>query len=381
MLLVALPIAGAVATAFSNRDDGPPKLRRDGSRVVVAVGDTSPLPARDVPTAFELTYLVERYDPNGIVESTEVLTVRRPFDGHIVTLRDGKRSGERVTRLGELTLVTPQGPRSLPVPPAPSGSDLRGDFVFGDVPASVAAPREQREVAGRRCQVYRIGTSLLTGELKPPGSVKGEQADVCFDGSGLLLEEVWWKDGRAIRRKVATKLTERPIPDSRFRFENTETIGFDAGQAFLKEIDPTSSVEGPIWQLPAAPTGFSFVGRYVAQPPDLNVFESPLEAEQQGPSSLVQADVWMRGPDYIILTNTLVTNSKGLPGDPPNERRIELEGVGEARAVYDPRGNYVRADFPDARFVRLTASLPMKELIELSGTLQPTTGTGVVFRD
>src|SRR4051794_12001996 len=222
LLFVVLPIGYAVYTGVSGGDDGAkrPKLSRAGSvEVPVAPKDRGrPLAFGTEPTSYEVTYRIERYDPDKIQVSQDHLSVRRPFDGRLVSSIDGKQTGDRASRFGTLVLTTGEGPRTLVSPPAPATADLRLATALPDAVANnFVQVRERRRVLGQLCQVYRAGSTVVSGTLVPVNTTAGEHSDFCVDRQGLLLEEVWFKGGHPLQRRVATKRVVNPtLPDSRF---------------------------------------------------------------------------------------------------------------------------------------------------------------------
>ncbi|MEA3076204.1 MAG: hypothetical protein QOF60_1112, partial [Actinomycetota bacterium] len=194
LLLVLLPVGGAIYRAgASSRADTRPALSRAGSTSRGTAAKA--LAFADEPTSFVITYRVERYDPTRVQVSTDEHEIRRPYDARLTSTIDGQVTSVRASRFGALVISTGEGPRSLVSPPAPATSDVRLLTALPDALARhLVELREQREVIGRRCQVYRTGTTVAAGELVPLGSKAGEYADICVDARGLLLEEVWVQD-------------------------------------------------------------------------------------------------------------------------------------------------------------------------------------------
>src|SRR4051794_21603947 len=280
LLFVVLPIGYAVYTGVSGGDDGAkrPKLSRAGSvEVPVAAKDRGrPLGFGTEPTSYEVTYRIERYDPDKIQVSQDHLSVRRPFDGRVQSSIAGKQTGDRASRFGTLVLTTGEGPRTLVSPPAPATADLRLAPALPDAVAeNWVQVRERRKIVGQVCQVYRAGSTIASGTLVPVNTTAGEYADFCVDRQGLLLEEVWFKAGKPLQRRVATKRTIDPtLPDDRFQLGlNEEAITIDQGNGFIRQVDPNSAFEGTVYRLTAPPEGAQYLGRFVVQPPTLSPFQ------------------------------------------------------------------------------------------------------------
>jgi hypothetical protein len=383
LLLVVLPVGVAVASAVSNAGEGGrPSLRRDGSKAI-SDEDVAPLAfSGGAPETYQLTYHVERYDPDRIQESTETITVRRPFDSRIVTVIDGKEVGRRVSRFGALVLSTGQGPKALAAPPAPATGDLH---LATSLPEAVqrgwAEVRERRKVAGETCQVYRVGSTVAAGELVPNGAKKGESADICVDRRGLLLEEVWSKANRPLQRRVVTKRKlDLALTDADFEVKGETVLSIDQGNGFVKRVDPTTSWEGTVYRLPDGPPGFTYEGRVVVQPPKLSPFRNPLD---DGPQTeqVSMVDTWSRGPDLVVFSQTIAASITAIPNDAKTARPLDLGPFGNAATVVDLRSNEVRIELPEDRFIRIAGSLTTKELVELAHGLRAEEGKGLVFLD
>lgn len=380
VLLVIIPLAGAVYRGVTAGGESEvPPLSRKGSALIDADPE-QPLVFARVPAAYSMTYSVERYDKAGIQLSIDHLEIRRPFDARIRSEVNGKPTGERVTRFGVLALTTGDGARSLANPPSPSGSDVRVEPVLADAVADDAAEvREQRRVLGRVCQVYRVGSTIAAGDLVPIRGNPGEHADICIDEAGLLLEEVWVKDGKPLRRRIATRVEEDPaFPDALFILQGETDVGLGQGNGFVRTQDPATTFEGPTYALPVAPEGFAYLGRYAAQPPRLSPFQRELE-ESPTAEQVSQVDVWVRGADVLLLVNTIAADIAALPTKGRVVTPVDLGRVGPGLAVLDLRTSEVRVELPEARFVRLSGTIDRDDLIALARTLVPVVGTGPVF--
>jgi hypothetical protein len=379
LLLVLLPVGGAIYSAWASaRADKRPALSRAGS---TSKGDAArPMAFADEPRSFVITYRVERYDPTKVQVSTDKAEIRRPYDARLTTTIDGKVTGERASRFGALVISTGDGPRSLVSPPAPATSDVRLSTALPDaVDRKLVEVREQREVIGRRCQVYRIGTTVVAGELAPIGSKAGEYADICVDAHGLLLEEVWVKDGLPLQRRVAASLKlDVDLPDDRFTLPGEQALTIEQGNGFLREIEPDSAFEGTVYRLSDPPAGFTFRGRYIVSPPKLSPFQSPLESDS-GVEQVSMVDVWDRGPDLVVLSQTIAAAAVALPDAATGAESVDLP-IGKAASILDLRSNEIRLALPEERFLRLTGTRPAADLVALVRTLRAETGTGLRFR-
>jgi hypothetical protein len=387
LLFVILPIGYAVVTAAGKGDDTSdrPELSRKGSdEVKVAAADKGrPLAFAAEPESYELTYRIERYDPDRVQVSQDEISVRRPFDARIRSSVGGRQTGDRASRFGTLVITTGEGPRTLVSPPSPATGDLRLAPALPDaVSENWVQVRERRRVLGQVCQVYRAGSTVASGTLVPVNTTAGEHSDFCVDRQGLLLEEVWFKDGRPLQRRVATKRVLNPrLPDDRFSLgPNEQALTIDQGNGFIREIDPDSAFEGTVYRMTAPPEGATYVGRFIVQPPTLSPFQSPLETPTERREQVSMIDVWTQGADALVFSQTIAADISALPNNSKTGRPIELGPVGKAAAVVDLRSNEVRAELPEARFLRIAGTYSREQLVDLAGGLRAEEGKGLVFR-
>jgi hypothetical protein len=385
LLLVVLPIAFAVYTAIDSSDDDTPErpeLSRDGSEEVDVAAGSPPLSITDEPDRYELHYRVERYDPDRIAVSEDRIAVRRPFDARVTGLIDGKVVADRASRLGVLAITTGEGPRTLVSPPAPATGDLRLAPALADATdEDWVDVRERRRVVGQVCQVYRFGSTVSAGTLTPVNTTAGERSDVCIDAQGLVLEEVWFKDGVPLQRRVATKRVIDPdLPDSRFTLgAGEQALTIEQGNGFIREVDAASAFEGTVYRLTEPPDGAAFVGRFVVQPPKLSPFQSPLDTQSERSEQVSLVDVWSQGRDALVFSQTIAADIAAVPADAKTAERIELGPIGAAATVLDLRSNEVRAELPEARFLRIAGTYSRQQLVDLAGGLRAEIGTGLVF--
>jgi hypothetical protein len=388
LLFVLLPVGYAVFTAVRGGDDGTgdgrPKLSRDGSKeVTVSKADEGrPLEFGTEPESYELTYRIERYDPDKVQVSQDKISVRRPFDSRVQSSIDGRKTGDRASRFGTLVISTGEGPRTLVSPPAPATADLRLATSLPDALAqNWVEVRERRKVAGQLCQVYRAGSTVVSGTLVPVDTTAGEHSDLCVDRQGLLLEEVWFKDGKPLQRRVVTKrVVGSKLPDDRFQLGlDEQAVTIDQGNGFIREVDPNSAFEGTVYRLTAPPDGATYKGRFVVQPPTLNPFQSPLDGPTAHREQVSLIDVWTRGADTLVFSQTIAADISALPSNSKTAQKIQLGPIGEAATVVDLRSNEVRAELPEGRFLRIAGSFPRQELLDLAGSLRAEEGKGLVF--
>ena len=368
--------------AACDREDAPDpeqraQLTRTGSVRVDAGGPVPQLPA---PSQYRLVYVREELPDKGAARSsTEVHSVRRPFESHVIR-SEGRLPGgdpllERTARLTRsLTRVGRNAANVLGVAPAAAPGDVRlASLLDRAIELGLIERREQRKVLGRRCQVYRTGGSLYEGTLRR--AEPGAHADSCVDGAGLVLEEVIVTEALTTRRIAVELEDEADLDDALFEVgEPTAEVRQGGGSA--RPVDPAAAPLGPFWQLPTPPPGFEHVGRFSVIPPQAEVFGDPT---REGELVATVADVWRRGPDMIV-----VDQGGSLHGVPPyrpdlNAPRRALGELGSAEEHLTAQGPELRVALPQGRFVRVTGTLPVNQLAEVASHLRQVTGTGLVY--
>jgi hypothetical protein len=235
-------------------------------------------------------------------------------------------------------------------------------------------------VAGVECQVYRVGSTVAAGDLVPVGANPGEHADICVDRAGLLLEELWFREGHPLQRRVVVRRrVDPPLSDADFQFRGEQALPVDQGNGFLRNVDPTSAFEGTVYRVTAPPEGFTYRGRVVVRPPKLNPFQSPLDDAPSGEQvSLI--DTWERDGQLLVFSQTIAAGLSAIPNDAKTARPIDLAGeFGRAATVIDLRSNELRIELPEDRFIRIAGSLPVAELVDVAKSLRAESGSGLVF--
>lgn len=366
--IFALVIAvGFGALAFANwwtsRED-----LREGSKVTSEGGRV--LGVGRIPTTYTAVYRVEIRAGRSPVTTTEKVWVRRPFTSRIESWRGPppgvRRLSVRQSSFGILTNVGSAEPLNIAVPPSLASGDLRIDAAIEEaVRDRTIWRREQREVYGRPCQVYRAGGPVFAGDLKRYEPRSGDYADVCIDRSGLVIEEAWFSKGKLIQRRVATEVTtDAPIDPDLLAIDVPEKEGFQRGT--VERLPAGSPTEG-LWVLDRLPRGFEALGRYgVAIPPSavpqLNQLLPPI-----APTST--ADVYVRGPDLLVVDQDpsleILTRQEGRV-----VRDIELPNLKDAKLIVDARMSEVRGQDENGSIVRLYGTLRPSELLALAKGLR-----------
>jgi len=383
--VAAVSIAAATAVRELVRDDEPggpssgtvaEVVERTGS--VVAAGARHPMEHRvAAPDGWRIRYQVAT--PGSI--ATEDVIVRPPFESHTEIRVRGEFSETRETALG-VSVTKPVRANAVALAPVPEAAGFRpGPIVAGAVERGVLVRREQRTVAGRRCQVYRTSGDLSGLTFAAPPETGGDHVDVCVDGDGLLLELVEFVDGDLVRQRVALSVRVGvEVSDGEVRaLPHEQTIPPSQGGGSVRPIDPASQPVGRFVAIDQPPAGFSLLGRFEVIPPQPDI----ARPDTRGRVVAGVSDVFVRGGDLIVVERGARLDQAN-PWE-PDERfpSVDLGGdIGEGELLLGVTGGEVRALLGDGRFVRVYGTVPVDDLIAVARSLRQTDGgTGPVYLD
>lgn len=376
-LLVAVAAVLAVIGALVVR-------RGDGSGPARSVVDTDPafeIGSRAEP--YRVVYRLDDLSDPAVTPTTDQVWVRQPFESRLET-SGGDGDGEEVLQsvqisaIDRLRLGTLGEPLIIARVPGIAVSDLRvSPMLDAAVEAGLIERREQRVVAGRRCQVVRSGTLLGAGPLVPISD--REHADSCIDAEGLMLEETLSFDGEATLHRLAIEVDTSPTLTADMFDIGKIVVPADKGAGSSLPVDPDVGALGPFWVLAAddVPDGFGRVGRFSIIPPQPDRFATP-----QNPAIVAgTADVFVRGADMIVLYQG--GTAGGVVAFPPTPHAAPVDGgaLGDGEAVLSALGNEVHFLQPHGKFVHVIGTLPVDDLVALARDLLVSEGTGLVYLD
>jgi hypothetical protein len=264
----------------------------------------------------------------------------------------------------------------IDLPPTVPASDVRvAPALAPGLASGVLQKREVREVAGRRCQVYRSHDYLGSTVLNPP--TDSGYADSCVDAAGLLLEEVLFADGAAIARRVAVEVDEQPnVTDDLFPVAK-RTLEASAGGGVVRLMAEGSMPPGDFQVLDTPPEGFVHRGRYSVVPPQAENFDAGNPQREDFQRAEI-ADVYERGLDVIVLTQ-----GGTLRGAPPFElepgrQRIDLGRFGTGEVWVSALGNQVRALLGGGHYLIVSGTVDPEELAAVARALRTVPGGGTL---
>jgi len=318
--------------------------------VACSEDEPEPLELGDIPSSYRITYEVE--DSAG--RSTEVLTVQRPFDSRIET-----DLTVEVTTLGRASR-TSGGDQVLAVavPPAVAPGDARVEHILG---TEVLERAGRKTVADRECQVYRTGQSLRLIELLP-----GDDVEVCIDANGLVLEE---RDGDRVR--TATKV-EIGV-DASFAVDE-RTIPILNGGGAVQALTDDSRTPGRFWEL-GDDLPLPHAGRYAVVPPQPDAFT---DITLRGRRVATTTDVLTDGVDVIVIDRGGTLEGIDVIADDDTLERVDLGDLGEGTLRPTSLGVELTVELPENRFVRITGTLPVDDLLAVARGMHEVEGGELV---
>lgn len=358
-----------------------------------STGGDGPLPSSvridRTPSSYRITYEVRSSSgpDGGETLATELLEVERPFRSLTMT-KSGAPPGDvvlagRVSDLNRLFLFDQDHWNELQLAPALAASDLRLDRVLdGLVDAGKVQRRnEVRRVAGRPCQVYRLGGPITGGTITAVGSVADEHADVCVDEDGLVLSEVWQQGDVTLRRRTAVDVAV----DVRFKrdtFTIDDGVGVAAtdGGGSARRLTDKSKWGNHTWNLPNPPKGFRRLGRWAVVWPKLDLALNPFNPDTSDRIAGM-ATVWVDGADALVVEQG-GSRAGGRPfAESPDGEKIELGKLDLGEVITDARGTEVRVAYVDGSYVRVWSTLGRDRVIEIARSLVPDPGGLPTFAD
>jgi hypothetical protein len=370
--LVALLVAGALLASCSggdDDDDASPTKATIGRAGSVVVDTPASVEVGEPLDAYAVTYQVEETDGDAVRTTSARLLVDRPYRSRLETLDvDGQRVALRVVDFARSEQVEADEDAKAYAPvPGPSPDDVRGDLL-------APADGEVREVAGRRCQVHRFGAPVLAGRV-----IAGDTTDTCIDAEGIVLEEVVTAESGITSRWLATDVDPSPtFDDADFRIDGATVVSADDGGGSVQEVRPDSSTPGTFYVLDAPPAGFEHRGRYAVVPPQA---ARPDDENTRAHVIAGVADVYERGIDVLVIEQGGTLGQVAPFGNEPNRTSIDafdnVPGVADAGPMVF--GGEVRVLVPPGRYVKVSGTLPVDELVAITRSLRATEGTTLVY--
>jgi hypothetical protein len=304
--------------------------------------------------------------------SDETVTVRPPFDVRAVRKIDGKTDvveittlGRRWSQQGEATPLNVELPPAW-APPIPVRASALADAVAG----GVLERREVREVAGRRCQVFRSGERMTAEHLSPPSAAT--HVDSCVDADGIVLEEVVVTDGQPSTRRLAVETQfGATLPAEAFVIPDGPVLDAKSGGGVTKPADPAVRLPGTLYEPASLPAGFARVNRYNVIPPQPENFNDP---QRSGYRRAAVTDVFVSGGDVIVIEQGGTLEGRDAFEGQAAGEAIDVAPLGPGEAYFSGTGAEVRVKLAGGRYLRLMGTVPLSALVEAAKSLTAVQG-------
>lgn len=340
----------------------------DGASTAVSEPAGDVLEVSTVLRSYRVVYEVESFLAGARTVTTDVVSVRRPFESRIDTLGGGPpggvRKGSVVSAFMYSGRVDDSG-RSIAVAVRPvlAGGDLRFDGVLGALVGSGRLQsRDRHEVLGRECHLYRSREPITGPGVEPPTAE--EHTDTCIDAAGLILEDVWVVDGAVLRHRRAVEVDTDPVFDDGVFSVDTEAPA--AGEQ-VTALEPDNRPLPTVWELGVEPDGFEHRGRYAV------VLGAPPAA------AVTLTDVYTSGPHLVLVEQHDQAGAPAGVERDPAARSVTAGELGPATVASSVGGTVVEARSGGTQFVRVSGTIAAAKVLELARALRPRDG-GEDFR-
>ena len=379
--VVLVAVAGGTVAAFLPRDDDTPPPAPLALTSELVEGATAAVTISAPPSAYKVVYRVDTIGDGAT--TTEEFTVERPFDSRIAAYEGEPPGGDLLwgatSNLGLYSSATSDDEAAAQVAqlaPATALGDFRLDATLTDLATSgTFVAREQRQLLGRTCQVYRTGSALETLQISAP--TEQTYTDVCIDEAGLLLEEMNVADGVLASRMIAISVDDQAEIAAGSLAVEGDPLPVDQGGSELVPIDAATAPVAGYWGWATPPAGYEHVGRYLLRDPE----DSAVDADQDetGVTTTTAAppvihesyvDVYSSGINSIIVRQGPTASQPNLPQGAASNTAGALGAVQTASGL---TGSAVFAapTAPSGWFVVMQATSSRDETVALAATLAP----------
>ncbi|MEY2473883.1 MAG: hypothetical protein QOK28_3212 [Actinomycetota bacterium] len=323
--------------------------------------------------AYHVVYRVE----SGAVASTEELWVNRPFESDEITYASGGDAAHPslhvVSRLGRQYVAYGGAPNVIETGPQPAQFDQRLDAVAADAPKGAVELRGGRTVAGRRCRVVRTRGVLAADFIGTPTA--DDHVDSCVTADGIVLAQTTVANGRTTSTKTARRGAggAAAVRGHVFATPGTHLARAQGGGRIVTVSDDSRPPGADFWELPAAPAGFTHLGRFAVVAPSPPTPATPSSNAPPAPVVTSIADVFVRGADTIVVEQGETLTSTAIA--PQEGGAVDLGRIGHGRVLVSPIGSSVAALTKSrAGFVRVTGTVSPSRLVAVARALRAEPG-------
>jgi hypothetical protein len=282
---------------------------------------------RTVPAAeaYTVAYRIEDRAGEEHTVRSEVVEVRRPYDGRLEAADGSSSSGRLTNREFQWQLSGGEKPRfGFRRTPGGPVRDVSFGALKDAAAAGVIDVAGEGEALGRPCTWFALQDPL---PARLGRATAASLVEACVDPAGILLREIWTIDGRVVRIVEATDVDLRAGDNDDFLYgidpEDEEVTDEDVAellrsQSVVADEVPTPNV--PIGIEP--PRGWKIDRRSV-------IVEGGAGGSRPGQTA---SDTYVRGPSLVVFERALREGDEPVwptgEGDP-----IDV-GIGTGRVLW-----------------------------------------------
>ncbi len=295
--------------------------------VLASCGTVSAPKTSSVQGGYRVVYRVIDASPGTNGGATEIVEVRRPYDGRVESRRGRKTATGRITSREHFWQLGEDSELQFGVlrPPGGPARDASIRALRDAARAGRAVSGGTDVVLGRTCSWFAYRDPAPKPVLPPTAKSRVES---CVDSSGVVLREVWTLDGQPARILEAVELD--PSAPSKKRFlEDKDPASTKVAQPKGAELVETQTLVRDVIQGEVR-TPFSF-----AKPKgwkrDRVALIGSIAGQGARPTQFL-SQTYLRDDELVVVETG--SGPQFAPPWPTNEGKHVPIGVGEGRVVF-----------------------------------------------
>lgn len=313
---------------------------------LVMVGGKPEPPRPASIDGYRVTYRIDDRAGRTRQVRTEVVAVRRPFDGRVEQRVRGEITSGRVTNRTHLWQLTEEGALLFGVrrPPGGPARDASYRSFLDAADDGVVRAIGGGTALGRPCTWFAMKEPPPRPLQQPTDA---SRVELCVDPAGIVLREVWVFNGRVARIIEATDL-DAEAPSAATFLEGKDPSTEEVRQPEVEALTQIGFVvaenveaRGLAFELDV-PKGWELARRTLAA----------FGAGDRGAPTQVATEAFRRGNDIAIVERSTGADLSP-PWGPGEGTAVEIGSRGEGRLVY----------FADRVEVRLVSKLGFARII------------------
>jgi hypothetical protein len=277
---------------------------------------------------YRVVYRIVDVAPGSTDRSTEIVEVRRPYDGRVAVRRDGRTITGRITSREYFWQVGRDDAIEFGVLRPPGGPTRDASFqALLDAVRAGQAIRAGSDTVLRRTCVWFAYRDPAPEPVVPP--TDDSRVESCVDASGVVLREVWTLRGSAARILEAIEL-ERVAPKRKRFLEGhdpaTEKVTKPKGAELLEtQTIVRDIIEGRV----SSPFAFEKVKGWRR---DRVALVGSTAGQGARPTQFLSRS-YVRGTSEVVVVETGSDPQFAPPWRTSEGKRIAI-GAGEGRLVF-----------------------------------------------